>query len=278
MYPELFRIGPVVITSFGAMMVLAFLAGYFQTVWGFKRLGIGDEDDAGAVLFAAGVGGILGSKIYYAALYGDWRLLLDRAGLVWYGGAILGSAAVLWTIRRRRLPLLAVADVILVGTAIGYAIGRIGCFLVGDDYGKPTDVPWGVRFPEAVPPATAGALRQDFPSLVPPDLPPDAIVPVHPTQLYETAMALAIWALGLWLFRRGVRPGGIALALAALLSVERFVVEIFRAKDDRFFGPFTLAQVISVAILGIVALLWARWRRTAAPGASAGAGRAATNP
>ena len=139
MYPEIVRIGDFAITSFGVMMVAAFLAAYFQLAWGLRRLGAGDADDASAMVFAAGVGGIVGGKVYYAVLYGDWRLIFDRAGLVWYGGVLGATLLVLWVVHRRRLPVLAVGDAVGPGVAIGYAVGRIGCFLVGDDYGRPTD-------------------------------------------------------------------------------------------------------------------------------------------
>ena len=263
MIPELFRVGSFAISPFGVTMVLAFLAGYVQIARGFRRLGIGDEEDASAIVFAAGIGGILGGKIYYAVLYGDWRLLLDRAGLVWYGGFLLAAAIVGWVIRRRKLYFPSAADVSLLGVALGYAIGRIGCFLVGDDYGMPTDQPWGVAFPRGLPPTTAGVLRAEYGADLPADLPDDALVAVHPTQLYETALALAIWGLGTWLLRRGARPGMTALAVAALLACERLFVELFRAKDDRFLGDMTLAQAISVAILLVVAALWLAWRRRA---------------
>jgi phosphatidylglycerol---prolipoprotein diacylglyceryl transferase len=278
-YPELVRIGDFAITSFGAMMVVAFLAAYFQAAWGLRRLGVGDADDASAMVFAAGIGGIVGGKVYYAFLYGDWRLLFDRAGLVWYGGAIGGALLVMWVIRRRRLPFLGVADAVLPGVALGYAFGRIGCFLVGDDYGLPTDSAVGVVFPQGLPPATAGTFRHEYGMELPASLADDALVPVHPTQLYETAMALVIWAVGLAMLRGeaagGRRRGGVALALGALLAVERFVVEFFRAKDDRFFGDLTLAQLISLALLGLVAALWLAWRRRGASDAGAPTPRAA---
>jgi phosphatidylglycerol:prolipoprotein diacylglycerol transferase len=274
-YPELLRIGDFVVTSFGAMMVVAFLAGYFQLAWGLERGGAGDADDASAAVFAAGIGGIVGGKVYYALLYGDWRLLFDRAGLVWYGGLLGGGLLMILVIRRRRLPFLAFADAALVAVALGYAIGRIGCFLVGDDYGKPTDSPLGVVFPQGLPPATAGTFRHEYGLDIPAAIPDDALLPVHPTQLYETALSLAIWGVGLALLRRRARPGATALVAAALLAVERLVVEFFRAKDDRFFGPLTLAQVISLALLLLVGALWLVWRRRAAARPAAPRERAA---
>ena len=91
-------------------------------------------------------------------------------------------------------------------------------------------------------------------------LPDGQLLRVHPTQLYETFTCLAIWGIGVWLFRRRLQPPGrTALIIFGLLAVERFLVEILRAKDDRFFGGFTLAQMISVAVFALVATLFV-WR------------------
>jgi phosphatidylglycerol:prolipoprotein diacylglycerol transferase len=261
---ELFHIGPLGISPFGIMMVAAFLAAYAQLRWGLRRLGLGGEEDASALLFAGGVGGIVGAKIYYAILYQDWRLLFDRSGLVWYGGFILGTLAILWVMRRRALPLWPTLDALTPALALGYALGRVGCFLVGDDYGRPTDLPWGVSFPVGLPPTTAGDLRAQFGLDLPLAIPDSDLLRVHPTQLYETAAALAIWAVGRALLRRGARPGTTALVVLALLAAERFAVEFLRVKDDRFLGPLTVAQAISLAVLVAVFWLWAARRRTAA--------------
>lgn len=270
MIQELFRIGKFAISPFGVMLVLSFVAGYLQLLWGMRRFNLGDDEDASAVIFAAGVGGIVGAKVYYALLNRDLAVLFDRSGLVWYGGLILGAAAVLFTMYKRRLFVWRMADVTALALALGYAVGRVGCFLVGDDYGRPTDLPWGVAFPVGLPPTTAGELRRLFGVDIPASVPDSELLRVHPTQLYETFGCLAIWGFGLWLLRR--RPQGgeseeraagqVALVVLALLAVERFLVEIVRAKDDRFFGSFTLAQVISVAIVAVIlAIAWMRRRR-----------------
>jgi phosphatidylglycerol:prolipoprotein diacylglycerol transferase len=263
MIKEIFHIGSFSVSPFGVMLVFAFLTGYLQLRWGMRQLGIGDEEDASALVFAAGVGGILGAKIYYAILNLDWRLLFDRSGLVWYGGFITGLLCVVWMIRRRRLQVWPLADAVAPALALGYGVGRIGCFLVGDDYGRPTNLPWGMAFPVGLPETTAGNLRRMFGVAVPVSISDDTLMRVHPTQLYETALALAIWGFALWLFKRRPQPPGmVALAVFALLAVERFLIEILRAKDDRFLGGFTLAQAFSVAILVTVAIVaWVRRQR-----------------
>ena len=268
MIQELFRIGPLPISPFGVLLVAAFLAAYWQLARGLRRLGLGDADAASAIVVAGGLGGILGAKVYYAILHGDPKLLLERYGLVWYGGFVVGTAAVIWTMHRRQLPPWDTLDAATPALALGYGIGRIGCFLVGDDYGRPTDLPWGIAFANGLPPTTAGYLRSEFGLAIPADIPSSELLRVHPTQLYETAAALLIWILGVRLLARRVRPGDVALLVLALLAVERFLVEFLRAKDDRFLGPFTVAQAISLLVL--VGLLVARRWRPAAPARGAG--------
>ncbi|MBP1641615.1 MAG: Prolipoprotein diacylglyceryl transferase [Acidobacteria bacterium] len=263
MIQELFRIGPLAISPFGVLLVAAFLAAYLQLQRGLTRLGIGDPDTASALLFAGGVGGVLGAKIYYAILHGDWRLLLERSGLVWYGGFVLGTAAVAWTMHRRRLPPWPTLDALAPALALGYGVGRVGCFLVGDDYGVPTTLPWGIAYADGLPPTTAYYLRREFGLELPASISDDTLLSVHPTQLYETAIALAIWWIGVRLLRRRPAPGRTALVVFALLALERFGVEFLRVKDDRLLGGLTLAQAISLAILVAVAALWRR------PGAAA---------
>ncbi len=260
MIEELFSIGSFSISPFGVMLVLALLSAYWQLQKGMRASGIGDEEDASAIVFACGLGGILGGKIYYAILVGDWQMIFDRAGIVWYGSLIAGAAVFAWTMRRRKLPYAPTFDAAAPALALGYAVGRVGCFLVGDDYGVPTDLPWGMKFKVGLPPTTAGVLRGHFNVDVPPEIPNDAFVAVHPTQLYTTFASLVIFAIALRLRKTlPLKEGSLFIITLGLLSIERFCVEFFRAKDDRFFGHFTLAQVISVVILLLMlTLLWRR--------------------
>ncbi len=253
MYPELITIGSFTITTFGLMMALAFLSGYFVIHLELKRQGA-DPDLAADILLGALIGGILGAKIYYVLLYWD-RTALDpvgmltaREGLVWYGGLIGGTLGAILMLRRRKASIAFGADLVAPALSIGYAVGRLGCFGVGDDYGKPTDSWVGIKFPQGAPPTTAGNLRR-WGAEVDPAIPDAEVLAVHPTQLYETAMALVIFAV-LWKLRTRPRAQGSLFALWMVLAgVERLIVEVFRAKDDRFFGPFTLAQVISVVLI-----------------------------
>lgn len=267
MFREFLSIGSFQLSPFGPMLVAAFLAAYLQLRWGMRHLGIGDEEDPSVLLLTGGIAGIVGAKVYYAVLYGDWRTLFDRSGLVWYGGFFLALAALLVVMRWRRLPTWPTIDALTPALALGYGIGRIGCFLVGDDYGMPTRLPWGVAFPYGLPePTTAAAMRR-YGAELPADIAPGELVRVHPTQLYETLAGVTIWAVGVVALRRGARPGTTALLVIGLLALERFLVELIRAKDDRFFGALTLAQVLSLAVIAaVLALAALRRRRRAAAG------------
>jgi phosphatidylglycerol:prolipoprotein diacylglycerol transferase len=273
MYPELITlnlpiVGRFTITSFGVMMAIAFLAGYQVIRIGLRRAG-GDEQLAGDVLLAALIGGIVGAKLYYVIL--NWPLtirdpfgmLFSRAGLVWYGGFIGGALGVIFILRRRGQSVAWMADLVAPGLALSYAIGRIGCFLVGDDYGRPTDSWIGIAFPNGQPATTAGNLRRAFGVSVPDSIPDVQVLAVYPTQLFETAISLLIF-LALWKLREPGRQAGWLFSLWLVLAgAERLAVEFFRAKDDRFLGALTLAQLISLGLIALGAGLMTRFARRA---------------
>lgn len=264
MWPTLFRIGSFEITTFGLMMFAGFVVGGWILTRDFRRSGL-SEDDASNVVLAAAIGGILGAKIYYAILYGDWGLLFTRAGLVWYGGFIGGTLAASLLLALKRVPYLKATDAAVPGLAIGYALGRIGCFLVGDDYGRPTDSWIGIAFPKGAPPTTADSLRE-FGVRIDPTLPADTLLRVHPTQLYEAGAAFLIYFILARTIRRPHTAGFVFGLFLLLAGVERFLVEFVRAKDDRFLGPFTIAQLISVALIVVGTWLVATRRNRAASG------------
>jgi phosphatidylglycerol---prolipoprotein diacylglyceryl transferase len=281
MYPILFEVptwvpflGGEPITSFGVMMLLSFLTGGYLLRAEMRRMGE-DPEKAWDLVFMAVIGGIVGAKGYYVLL--NWeRLLSDpvglifsRGGLVWYGGFILATALVVWEIRRQKLPLPKLADACAPALALAYAVGRVGCFLVGDDWGRPTDSWVGIRFPQGAPPTRVDIIEQEFGITVDPELVEKygQIVPVHPTQLYEVGMSTLIFFL-LWRIRRHDHQAGWLFMLWLVLAgLERFVVEFWRAKDDRFLGALTLAQVISLAIVavGIAGMIRSRRAALASP-------------
>lgn len=279
MYPILFHLpewlpflGGEPITSFGVMMLLAFLTATVVLRFEMKRVGL-DPDHAWDLLFMAVVGGFVGARLYYALLHLDLTLedpvgmLLARGGMVWYGGFIGAGALLVWQVRRSGLPLARVADLTAPSLAIGYAVGRVGCFLVGDDYGRPTDSWIGIAFPEGTPPTRVGVLEQVYGIEVDLELVRrfGEVVPVHPAQLYEVALSSLIF-LFLWRIRKhGHAAGWLFMVWLVLASTERFLVEFVRIKDDRFFGPLSLAQVISLVLVavGIVGISRLSGRRAA---------------
>src|SRR3954447_16267217 len=226
MYPTLIKIGSFEITTFGLMMFAAFIVGGWVLTRQFRRYGLSD-DAASSVVMAAALGGIAGAKIYYAILFRDWHLLLDRAGLVWYGGLIGGFLGCSAYLLFKKIDYFTAADAAAPALAIGYALGRVGCFLVGDDYGAPTNSWVGVAFPKGSPPTTCESLH-DFGVKV--NCLPGEMLKVHPTQLYESAAAVVMFAILLTLARRPHLRGRVFGAFLVLMGIERFLVEIVRAK------------------------------------------------
>jgi phosphatidylglycerol---prolipoprotein diacylglyceryl transferase len=239
MYPILFRIGEFEVTTFGLLVAVGVLTG----IWILSReLEFSNLPTDGVDAALAGVlGGLIGAKLVWAIEFRDdgpfLSLLLSRGGLSWFGGFLGGVGAGLWFLNRRRIPIMAALSAAAPALAIGHAIGRIGCFLVGDDYGRPTDLPWGVAFPRGLPPTT---------------------VPVHPTQLYESAgLAIIAWLLIKW--RRDGLPDTMVFGRYLLLAgALRFLIEFVRV-NAHVAGPFTLAQLFSVSIM-IVGLWLMRFR------------------
>jgi phosphatidylglycerol---prolipoprotein diacylglyceryl transferase len=254
MLPVLLEIGGFRITSFGASIAVAFLVAAWMISRELRRRG-DDPDVAWDLAGWAAICGILGAKAYYLVLHlpntaaDPVAALTSRSGLVWYGGFIGGALGVIFRLRRLDRSVLRTADAVAPGLAVGYVIGRLGCFLVGDDYGRPSTVPWAVEFPQGAPPSTAGNLRA-FGVEVPAGVPDERVLAVHPTQLYESGATLVILAVLVALRPRVAgTTGALWFAFLAMLGAERFVVEIFRAKDDRLLGAFSIAQLISVGLI-----------------------------
>jgi phosphatidylglycerol:prolipoprotein diacylglycerol transferase len=262
MYPILFEIGGLTITTFGLMMFLSFISAAWILSIQLEQRGL-NREFAWDVLAWTALAGILGAKLYYLGLHWEDLVadpvgqLLSRGGLVWYGGLIGGVLAYYWYSRRREMPVAMAFDAAAPALMLAYAVGRMGCFLVGDDYGLPTDGWYGMAFPQGAPPSTAGYLRS-VGGEIPASIPDSAIVTVHPTQLYEVGAALLLFAV-LWrVAKKRLRPGQLFGLYLGLYGIERFLIEIVRAKSDRVLIGLTTSQVASILLLGIATYLWVR--------------------
>lgn len=246
--PFIVELGPLTVTGFGLAVLLGFIIGQVIGQEELKRRGH-DPTPVGDVVVAAVVGFLIGAKVYYAILMHDWTTLWSRGGFVFWGGLIGGIGAAYLMIRRKRVPFLRIADVGAIGIAAGYAVGRTGCWAVGDDYGRPWSSRFAVAFPNGAPPSTAGSMHEQFGVPIPAGANPTTVLGVYPTQLYEVAMGMIMFFI-LWRLRDHDHAEGWLLGVYMVLAgIERFIVEFFRAKDDRFFGTLTMAQLFALAFV-----------------------------
>ena len=263
-HPWLIRLGTFEITGFGIAVLLAFAISQIIAQRELNRRGW-NADYIPDLLVAAILGTIVGGKLYYAILTGDYGTLLSRAGLVFWGGFMGAVVFVLAVIRWKKVDVWRVVDVAGICIAAGYAVGRTGCWAVGDDYGRPWASPFAVLFPEGAPASTALNMEREFGIAMPPGVSPDTVVAVHPTQIYETVMGLIMFAI-LWRMRDHKHAQGWLFGVWCVLAgLERFIVEFFRAKDDRFFGMLTTAQLIAIAVAAVGVVIMTT-RQTVGPG------------
>jgi phosphatidylglycerol:prolipoprotein diacylglycerol transferase len=247
MHPELFRIGNFVISTFGLMMAIAFLVGSWITARRMKEVGL-DPDLATTLLVYVMLGGIAGSKLYFAidVSIREGRpftdLLFARDGITWYGGLIMGTLEGAIGARIHRVSVVTMMNCVAPAVAVGQAIGRIGCFLVGDDYGRESDLPWAVGFPLGAPPTAPG-------------------VRVHPTQIYET-LWLSLVAFVLWK-RRDRSPFLFGEYLVAN-GLGRLFIESLRVNPQVLFG-LTEPQIVGIALILGGSASWLYFKLSSAP-------------
>src|SRR5687768_12455658 len=246
MYPVLFRIGGFEITSFGVMTALGALAGLWALRHELAARGMAYASDAG---WAGVFGGLLGAKLLYVAEHLGTEPLLallgSRGGMSWFGGLAGGIGAAMLTVWWHRWPVVPILASATPGLALGQMFGRIGCFLVGDDYGLPSTLPWAVSFPEGLPPTT---------------------VPVHPTQIYE-AVFLALLACCMFVWRRHGTGDRLLLARYCLIAgTFRFLLEFLRV-NVRVAGGLSVAQWASLALIAVGSWLVLAKRAAAVPDA-----------
>ncbi len=236
MYPDLIRIGTFTITSFGLFVGLGAACGLWVFSRELRRRGLPQSAVDGAALGV--LGGLIGAKLLYVAEHVGQEpllaLLTDRGAMSWFGGFFGGVGSALLLFRLRGLPILPIVAASTPALAIGHLLGRIGCFLVGDDYGRPSNLPWAVAFPRGLPPTTER---------------------VHPTQLYEAAF-LGILAVLLMRWRRkGMADATVLGRYLLLAGGARFLIEFIRINPAVALG-MTMAQWGALLLMALgVALL-----------------------
>jgi phosphatidylglycerol:prolipoprotein diacylglycerol transferase len=259
MYPRLLTTPFFTLHTFGALLAAAYAAAFWWLMRGGRREQL-DADALASLGFWAIVGAIIGAKALmvlrdlpdYVDAPGQLLSLslLASAGDFYGGfiGALIASAIFFW--RHPRLPFWPTADLCAPAIALGQAIGRIGCFMAGDDYGRPAQLPWAVTFTDPDAAGIGGAPLG---------------VPLHPVQLYESAVCLLLFAWLVQVTRRKRFDGEVILAYTLAYAVARFVLEFFRGDADRgfvFAGWLSTSQLIAAILGPIAVVLWFIRRRT----------------
>lgn len=236
MRPILFHIGSFPVYSYGVFLFLAFLAGVLVAGRELERRGH-ERSAIYAVGAVAAVGGVLGARLFYvighwSEFSSDWLSIFDlnMRGLVFYGGLSLAVPACVLVIRRMGLPAGTVADAVGLSLPLSLAVARVGCFLNGCCGGKPSGLPWAVTFPGSV-------------------------TPVHPTQLYELLLDLALFALLLGLKKRVTREWDLFLLAVGGYGVVRFLNEFFRYHAKSSAGVFFQVTSAAAAVI-FLSLVW----------------------
>lgn len=244
MHPVLFKFGFLTIHTYGLFVALGLLAA----LWMGARLARDRQIPSDRVMdltFYGVLAGFAGARLLYVVLNpsffrDDWLGVLRvwEGGLVFYGGFIGALAAVLFYTRKQKLPPAVIFDILAVAAPLGHAIGRIGCFFAGCCYGDVCDLPWAVTFTDPL-------------TLARPD------VPLHPTQLYEAAANLMIFAVLFTLYRRAKFSGQLFLVYMAIYGIVRSIIEIFRgdARGFLFDGMLSTSQAVGLAAALVAIIL-----------------------
>ncbi len=252
--PVFLRLGPLEFRWYGLMYIIGFIAAYFVIVAGAKKRSLQlTRDDVADFVFTVAVGIILGGRTGYVLFYNLSYYLehplkifaVWEGGMSFHGGLFGGLLAGVYFVRKKKLPVLAMADIVAPAIPIGLGLGRIGNFINGELFGRVTDVPWGMVFPAGGP------------------------LPRHPSQLYEAVLEGGVTFLVLWLMGRKERPAGVIFwSFIALYGLFRFIVEFFRQPDQQLgfvLGQFSMGQLLSfpMLLLGVGMVFWTYGRSRA---------------
>jgi phosphatidylglycerol---prolipoprotein diacylglyceryl transferase len=263
-HPELLNWGFIHVRSYGLMLALAFLVGTWLALREARRLEL-DEDRVVTVILVVLVSSVLGARALYVLEHieefrGAWggMLAVWQGGLTLYGGVVAGTLGGLVAARKLGLPMWTTADALAPSVALGTVFGRIGCFLNGCCYGRPTTLPWGVTFP---PDSFAGL---EFGSTA-----------VHPSQLYFAAAGLALFGIIWFLRTRLLVPGTLFWTFLLLFALVRIPLDLTRAYEPeavllRLGGtPVAESQLTSLTLALFATLMMLRLQRSARARAAA---------
>ena len=266
MYPVIFDFGVVdlfgfqfhlAIYSFGLMLVIAFYTCFYLLDNDLKESEY-DNKLASDIIFWSALGGIIGSKLYHIIENLDHIMsspnpmgqIFSGSGLVFLGGLAGAIIAVSFVLRSYKVSWFEFADKLAPLIFLGYAIGRIGCFLVGDDYGTPSKLPWAISYQEGLPPTTKTVFSYQFPWIDVSNFDSE-ILTVHPTQLYE-AIICGLMFYVLWKKRNYIQyQGQLFFSYLILAGLERFFIEFIRTNEKYLFETFSGAQLLSVLMISV---------------------------
>ena len=253
MHPELFSIGGFQIHTYGFMIMLGAVLGFFYMSYSAKKeLGIEKDKIQNLAIFiiiAAFVGGkllfYLENPSYY---FGSWEAMRRnfRTGFVFYGSLLFAIPVVVWFFKKEKWPLWAMMDRIAITACIIHSMGRMGCFFAGCCHGVPTDVPWGVTFTHRL--SQAEPLH----------------TPLHPTQLYSSFMILTILVILVMLKRHQRFEGQLFFVYIILYAIGRGIIEIFRGDEERGYIVDNLlshSQFISIIVIAITIWVYLRFKK-----------------
>jgi phosphatidylglycerol:prolipoprotein diacylglycerol transferase len=235
------------------LLAIGFLIGTWLVLRDGRRRGM-DPDSLLSVVFVVLVAGILGARLFFVLGHLDFfreepleALFIWRGGLTLWGGFIVGIPIGIWYTRRHKIDTWKAGDILAAPVALAAAFGRVGCYLNGCCYGSPTDLPWGVHFPEGSEAAIqfAGAA-------------------VHPAQLYNTAAGLVVFVVVLIARNFLKAPGQVWWLMMGLYALLRSVIDLTRYYDDSAIlftwgsGRVTESQAISlgIALVSLIAFVW----------------------
>jgi phosphatidylglycerol:prolipoprotein diacylglycerol transferase len=249
MHPELFRIGPFAVHSYGVMLAISFIVGIYVAVKNAEKRGIKGEEivNLGFIIIIAS---IIGARLFYVLfhmnefrgrwLYAFWPVQEDGTiglgGLILLGGFILAFVFAVVYMWYKKLNFWKIADSMAPAIALGVFFTRIGCYLNGCCFGQACAEPWGVVFP---PNSPAGSVMGE--------------VHIHPTQLYSSLYGLIIFGILMWLDARRKFDGEIIGVFLILYGISRFIVDFYRYYESQMFliDGLQFNQIVSLLLIMI---------------------------